>query len=74
MDDDRVDHRFLSAFVLVTLKAMRRKNMLKPADLTELRLALQSGSRGPVYERLKRVLDETVLEKEERRETPRKPG
>lgn len=71
---NEVDHRFLRAFVIVVLRVLRRKYLLKPADLTELRIALDEGARGETYDRLKRELEETTMDREEKRETPRTPG
>lgn len=74
MADDYIDVRFLSVAIPVILRVMRRRNMLKPADLTDLRVALQNGARGDMYHRLSRILDETVMDREEKRETPKKHG
>lgn len=71
---DEVDFGFLKAFVLVFLRVARRKSWLKPADLTELRVALKEGRRGEFYDQLNRLLEETQMDREEKRETPRKPG
>jgi len=69
---DEVDYRFLRAFVIVVLKVLRRKYLLKPSDLTELRIALEEGARGETYQRISRILEETAMEREEKKDTPKK--
>lgn len=70
--DDQIDYRFLSVAIPVILRVMRRRNMLKPADLTDLRVALGNSLPSDMTARLHRILDETQMDREEKRETPRK--
>lgn len=69
--DDRLTPAAQDTALLVILRVMRRKKMLKPADLTDLRVALMH-NRGVenVKDKLLRLLEETWLEKEEKKDTP----
>ena len=74
-EPERLNWRFVETAIFVFLRVARRKNWLKPADLTELRLAAENRTPPdpPVPTRIARLLAETWAEKEERKDTPRKP-
>lgn len=65
--------QFQDTALLVILRVLRRKKWLEPADLAELRIALEH-NREPenLSNKLHRLLDETVLERETKKDTPRK--
>lgn len=70
---DHLTPHFQNTALLVILRVLRRRKMLKPADLTDLRLALHKNhAPEELSGKIARLLEETVLEREERRETPRK--
>lgn len=61
------------ALLVVVLRALRRKKLLYPADLTEI--AVQAGRLGIHHDTKRamlRIAAETVMDREEKRETPRK--
>lgn len=70
---DEMTVQFQTAALFVILRVLRRKKWLEPADLTELRIALEH-NRVPenLRNKLTRLLDETVLERETKKDTPRK--
>lgn len=69
------DVELLSAIVPVMLRAMRRKNMFRPSEKTAMHVAATKAiATGALRTAILSALEETLLEKEERRDTPRKPG
>lgn len=74
MNGNDLDRRFVETAIFVVLRVLRRKKLLTPADLTDLRVALEH-RRVPddLVAKAHRLLAEQPLEREDRRETPRKP-
>lgn len=68
-----IDNVTMQAITLVLLKHHRSKGTIKPAALNEIRTAVTQFGAGDYDPKaqLRRILDETVMDREQRRETPR---
>lgn len=67
-----IDNVTMQAIALVILKMHRSKGRIKPAALNEIRHARTAHREGEYDPRaqLARILDDTLMDKEERRESP----
>jgi len=68
-----IDNVTMQAITLVLLKHHRAKGTIKPAALNEIRTAVTQFGAGDYDPKaqLRRILDETILDREQKRETPR---
>lgn len=68
-----LDHVTMQAIALTLLKFHRSKGRIKPAALNDIRFARKQWSEGDFKPRqeLDRILSETIMDKEIRKDTPR---
>ncbi len=67
-----IDRVTMQAISLVLLQALRKNGKIKPAHLNEIRFARELFDKGDYEPRAKmeRILSETVIDREQRRDTP----
>lgn len=72
-EDRLIDNVTMQAISLVLLQALRKNGKIKPAHLNEIRFAKEQFSSGDYQprEKLNRILTETVIDREQRRDLPK---